>query len=91
MNQPSIFDKVSSLYVDLVTKLEIIDNTPCKTCKGKKLVLIEGETKPTECPVCKGLGCLGRAVVFSDENKSIEMSLQDDERTLKIFINERAK
>lgn len=72
-----------------VTRLEIVDHTPCKTCKGKKLVMIEGNDQPTECPVCHGLGCPGRGVVFWDQTKSIDLSLQDDARTLKIFIKER--
>lgn len=31
----------------------------------------------------------GRTVIFRDENKKIELSLQDDDRTLKIFVNDR--
>lgn len=31
----------------------------------------------------------GRTVVFWDENKAIELSLQDNNRTLKIFIGDR--
>lgn len=31
-----------------------------------------------------------RTVIFHDPNKEIELSLQDDNRTLKIFIKERA-
>jgi DnaJ-class molecular chaperone len=85
----TIFNKVAGLYVDQVTRLEVIDSTPCKTCKGKKLVLVEGEK--TECPFCKGMGSRGRAVVFRDDNKTISLSLQDDEKTLKIFIKERSQ
>lgn len=81
----------ASKDVSGVTRLEIMDSTTCKTCKGKKFVLIEGNDKPTECPVCHGLGCPGRGVVFWESKKTIELSLQDEARTLKIFINERGE
>lgn len=31
----------------------------------------------------------GRTVIFFDDNKELELSLQDDDRTLKIFVTER--
>lgn len=31
----------------------------------------------------------GRTVIFWDENKKIELQLQDDDRTLKVFISEK--
>lgn len=71
-----------------VNRLEIIDHSPCKTCKGKRLVIIQGNDKPTECPACNGLGIPGRNVVFIG-SKQVEISLHDDNRTLKIFIKER--
>ena len=87
----TIFNKVAGLYLDQVTRFEVIDNTPCETCKGKKLVKIEGQDTPVDCPACNGLGARGRAVVFSDPEKTIDLSLQDDDKTLKIFIKERSQ
>lgn len=81
----------TELDVSGVTRLEIVDHTPCKACKGKMYVIVEGNDKPTECPACGGLGCLGRSVVFWDQKKSIDLSLQDEGRTLKVFIKERGE
>jgi DnaJ-class molecular chaperone len=85
MNEP--FDKVANLYVDQVMRVEVIDQTPCHSCQGS------GHTYRTKiaCTACGGIGVPGRNVVFWASSKQIELSLQDDERTLKIFITERVK
>lgn len=70
-----------------VTRLEVIDHTPCVNCKGKRW-LTEGE-KPVECPECNGMGSAGRSIIFWDETKQIRLSLQDQGRTLKILISKR--
>lgn len=75
-----------------VTRLEIIDNTPCKYCGGSGIVdSANYANQPTECMDCHGAGFAGRDVVFHNKNTQIELSLQDDGRTLKVFINERDK
>lgn len=66
-----------------VTRLEIIDHTICKTCTG------QGGTEDVWCGACGGTGMRGRTVVFWDAAKEVKLSLQDDGRTLKIFIEER--
>lgn len=71
------------METDKVTRLEIIDHSPCKKCHG------QGGTEEVLCPDCGGLGIRGRQVVFWDKDKKIELSLQDDGRTLKVFIDER--
>lgn len=63
-----------------VTRLELIDHTPCKACTPSARVL---------CGACGGTGIKGRTVVFWDVTKQVELSLQDDDRTLKIFISGR--
>lgn len=63
-----------------VTRLELIDHTPCKACTPSARIL---------CGACGGTGIKGRTVVFWDVTKQVELSLQDDDRTLKIFISER--
>lgn len=63
-----------------VTRLELIDHTPCKACTPSARIL---------CGACGGTGIKGRTVVFWDVTKQVELSLQDDDRTLKIFISGR--
>lgn len=72
-----------------VTRLEVIDHTNCDNCKGLGRMKIAGQPGDFECPACHGLGMNGRTVVFLDKRKQIETSLQDDGRTLKIFISKR--
>lgn len=69
--------------MEKVTRLEIIDHTPCSKCDGKGIISAE------ICSICSGVGMMGRQVIFWDNTKQIELSLQDDDRTLKIFISER--
>ena len=71
-----------------ITRLEFIDHRPCKTCKGDKWIHEEGK-KPFECPECQGLGSKGRQVVFWDKDVQVESSVQDEGRTIKLFISER--
>lgn len=84
------------MNVNRVNRFEIIDYTPCGGCNGKGRRLTETDSAAgqsiaydVECPVCHGSGAIGRKVVFHDQNKQIELSLQDDGTTLKIFIKER--
>lgn len=67
-----------------VNRLEVIDHTKCFYCKGTG----DG-TNTRVCEHCGGAGFPGRAVIFWDDNKKIELSLQDDDRTLKVFISEK--
>jgi hypothetical protein len=66
-----------------VNRFEIVDHSPCAMCHGKS----SPEEKP--CVNCNGMGSPGRRVVFWDDSKQIELHLQDDDRTLKVFISER--
>lgn len=71
------------MNISNVTRFEIIDHTPCKNCSG------QGGTEDVWCSDCGGEGIKGRFVVFWDADKQIDAELQDDGRTLKIFIHER--
>lgn len=73
------------MNTEKVTRLEIIDHTPCDTCKGQRFV--QGEV----CKECQGLGAAGREVVFWNKDKQVEVQLQDDDKTLKIFISTRGR
>jgi DnaJ-class molecular chaperone len=72
-----------------VTRLEVIDNTACRQCNGEGRIRIFGDNTVHECPNCHGLGNPGRQSIFWNNHKQIEISIQDDGRTMKIFINER--
>lgn len=78
------------MNLEKITRLEVIDHTNCKSCNGIGRQHIEGQFGSVECPSCHGLGSSGRTVVFIDERKQVETSIQDDGRTLKIFISKRS-
>jgi len=62
--------------INTVTRLEIIDYTSCKGCNLATRFA---------CTICRGLGMPGRKVI---SNSIIETQLHNDNKTLKIFINE---
>lgn len=80
---------MSNLYLSGVTRLEIIDHTKCSNCHGVGKISVEGQPDRFECPTCRGLGMGGREVIMHDPAKQITVQLQDQNRTLKIFVNER--
>lgn len=67
-----------------VTRLEIIDHTTCEHCGGKSRF-----DESLNCINCKNMGSPGRKVVMFDDNKQIDLELQDDDYTLKVFIHPR--
>lgn len=76
-----------------VTRLEIIDHTPCDECEGTGWVAVPmpktEEALQQQCIGCHGMGVAGRTVVVHNKGVQVDLELQDDERTLKIFIHER--
>lgn len=83
-----------SVNTSKVTRFEIIDHRPCPECEGECWVAVPGkkesdEPKQQQCIGCGGTGMLGRTVVVHDQGVSVDVELQDDERTLKVFIHER--
>lgn len=76
-----------------VTRFEIIDHRLCCECEGSGLVAAPGRKKSDEpkqqCVRCGGAGMSGRTVVVHDKSVSVDVELQDDDRTLKVFIHER--
>lgn len=79
------------MNLEKVNRLEIIDHRPCLGCGGKCWIEQEGK-KPYECANCNGLGSSGRTVIVAGpaygqkDNAKMSAELQDDNRTLKIFI-----
>ena len=71
------------INTEKINRFEIIDHTPCSHCKGK------GTINKKECEHCRGIGCQGRRVIMWDDNEQIDIDVQDDDRTLKVFIHDR--
>ncbi len=79
-----------------VTRFEIIDHTPCYTCEGTGI-----NNSPTdsaagqsisfshECKDCHGSGSRGRQVITHNKYTQIDVELQDDGKTLKVFLHPR--
>lgn len=75
-----------------VTRVEIIDHTPCDECEGEGWVAVpdkNGEAEQAPCIGCQGMGIEGRTVVVHNKGVQVDLELQDNERTLKVFIHER--
>ena len=73
-----------------VSRLEIIDHTPCATCDDKGIVVAENYSISGHvCPICRGRKMIGRQLVMWDKNKKVNRSVQDEGRTMKIFVSER--
>lgn len=68
------------MNTDQVTRFEIIDHTLCRQCTNAARIL---------CGACGGTGINGRKVIFHNPDKQLDLELQDDGQTLKVFIHER--
>lgn len=60
-----------------VTRFEVIDHRVCRECRDASKEL---------CLYCSGLGAPGRVLV--EYKVKVELSMQDDDRTLKVFLSE---
>ena len=82
------------METDKVTRFEIINHTPCEECDGSGWVMVPDPTHPDEpeqreCIECQGRGIPGRTVYVHNKNPEFDVQLQDEGRTLKVFIHER--
>ena len=82
------------MKTDKVTRFEIINHTPCEECNGTGWVMVpdpthQEEPEQRECRDCHGLGSPGRTVYVHNQNLKFDVQLQDEGRTLKVFIDER--
>lgn len=57
----------------------------CPLCGHDPQYRIKGES----CETCSGGGMQGRTIIAMRDNLRLTIQLQDDDRTLKVFINER--
>lgn len=71
------------MKTDKLNRFEIIDHTMCKYCLGA------GIRKDQECEFCGGIGSPGRSVIVWDDKKQIDIEIQDDGKTLKVFIHDK--
>lgn len=84
-----------------VDRFEVIDHRECIWCRGRKTANYlqkDGSYKEQPCDKCDGSGMLnGGGRVFSAHSNpelftvGIELSYQDDGKTLKVFVNDRGK
>ena len=80
-----------------VTRFEVIDHRECIWCRGRKsanYVQEDGSYKEQPCDKCDGSGIMGGRVYAASSNPEtsevkIELSYQDDGRTLKVFVGDR--
>lgn len=81
-----------------VDRFEVIDHRQCVYCRGRMTANYrqkDGSYKEQPCDKCDGSGIRGGRVygAFSNAETSIikvELSYQDDGKTLKVFVSDRA-
>lgn len=84
--------------IDKVDRFEVIDHRQCVYCRGRMVANYrqkDGSYKEQPCDKCDGSGIRGGRVygAFSNAETSqikVELSYQDDGRTLKVFVSDRA-
>lgn len=82
-----------------VTRIEVIDHRECVWCRGRmkeQRLQKNGEYKESPCSKCDGSGIMGGRVYVASSNPersiiSVELSYQDDGKTLKVFVTDRKK
>ena len=82
---------------DAVTRFEVIDHRQCVYCRGRltaNYLQEDGSYKEMPCDKCDGSGTRGGRVFVAHSNPEtsnvqIELSYQDDGRTLKVFVGDR--
>lgn len=79
-----------------VTRFEIIDHTPCYKCEGTGVYNTPTDSAAGqsisfygECDECHGSGLRGRQVITRSKYVQVDVELQDDGRTLKVFLHQR--
>lgn len=90
-------DGMKPIVDDAVTRFEVIDHRQCVYCRGRKTanyVQPGGAVKELLCDKCEGSGMRGGRVygAFSNpetSNIKVELSYQDDGKTLKVFVSDR--
>lgn len=74
-----------------VTRFEVIDHRECVWCRGRltaNYLQKDGSYKELPCDKCEGSGTMGGRV-YTAHNVEVELSYQDDGKTLKVFVKDR--
>jgi hypothetical protein len=90
-------DEQREREIEKVTRFEVIDHRECLWCRGRKVANYlqkDGSYKEQPCNKCEGSGIMGGRVYAVSSNAEasniqIELSYQDDGKTLKVFVNDR--
>lgn len=86
-------------HIENVTRFEVIDHRECVWCRGRKTANYlqkNGEYKEMPCDKCDGSGTMGGRIYVASSNAErsiikVELSYQDEGRTLKVFVSDRDK
>lgn len=77
-------------YLKNINRFEVIDHRACTACKGKGFILnSKNNGKGMLCAKCEGGMVRGRDVIFWDNKTRITSSVQDNGKTLKVFISDK--
>lgn len=73
-----------------INRVELIDHRPCNKCHGDRSyneLQKDRSYKLTECSECFGMGSAGRSIIFWNDHTEIAVEVQDEGRTLKLFVS----
>lgn len=75
-----------------ITRMEIIDHRPCNGCNGEGFIRNANDpSRGILCGKCDGAKMRGREVIFQSKDVEVRSSIQDNGKTLKLFVDERGK
>jgi hypothetical protein len=73
-----------------ITRMEIIDYRPCANCEGKGIIInAHDNSRGIPCVKCQGARMRGREVIFQSKHVEVKSSIQDNGKTLKLFVDKR--
>lgn len=90
-------DGMKAPETEAVTRFEVIDHRECVWCRGRKTanyLQSNGSYKEQPCDKCDGSGTMGGRIFTAHSNPErsnikVELSYQDDGRTLKVFLSDK--
>lgn len=90
-------DGLKPIETAAVDRFEVIDHRQCVWCRGRKAANYaqkDGSYKELPCDKCDGSGIMGGRVFTAHSNPErstikVELSYQDDGKTLKVFVSDK--